>query len=103
MPVERGLGYLAHNAAANLGVSDHAYPPHFFLTGLELRLDHCQCLPTRRGQCQRRWKYKHEADEGNVADDQLRREGEIGELAGVRALEHDHARVVPEFLGQLSV
>ncbi len=103
MPVERGLSDPQHHAAADLGVADHASPAHFLLTGLELRLDHCQRLPAGRGQRQRRWKHQPEADERDVTDHQLRREWKLAELASVHALEHDHARVVAQFLRQLPV
>ena len=38
-----------------------------------------------------------DADEGDVGDEQVRPERKLGQLAGVRALEHRHARVVRSF------
>ena len=70
--------------------------------GLELRLDEDERLPARprEGECGR--QRGTDADERDVARDEVRRERQLGQLARVRALEHGHARVGPQPFVQLS-
>src|SRR5580765_4544756 len=101
-PCEGGLGHVAENAPVHIRVADHAAPPDLLAAGLELRLDENERLPPRLREPERRRKRGANADERDVAGHEIGGKRELGELAGIRALEHGHARVVAQPLVKLA-
>src|SRR5207237_1152125 len=72
-------------------------------SGLELRLHEDERAPARSSEPERRRERLPDRDERDVADDQVRCVRERLELARVRPLEHDHARVGAQARVQLPV
>ncbi len=101
-PEGRG-GDVAEDPPVHLGVADDAAVRHVGLPGLELRLHEHEGVPAGLEQPQHGRNGDPDADEGDVADEQVGRERQLGERAGVRPLEHGHARVVPELRVELPV
>ena len=97
------VGDLAQHARADCRVADDAALADVLAAGLELRLHEHDGLPARRGERSAGGSAIRTRDERHVADDELRRERELGERARVRPLEHDDARVVAQPLVQLPV
>src|SRR3954452_857288 len=100
-PPECCVGDLAHDTLSHLRVAYDASLADVPAPGLELRLDQHARLPAGRREPQHRRKRDPHRDERNVADDQLRREGELGQLARIRLLHHRHAVVGAQLLVQL--
>src|SRR5262245_9975604 len=96
------LHHLAQHPPPDLAVADHA-PPGLSSRRLELWLDEHDGLPTRRREPERGPERLPHADEGDVADDERRRERQLSQLARVRPLEHRHAWVVPDARVQLPI
>src|SRR5437763_15629380 len=69
-PRERRLGHFAHDAPPHLRIP---YPAlrRLSASGLHLRLDEHECLPAGRGERERRRQRLADADEGDVARDEL--------------------------------
>ena len=86
----------------DLRIADHAASADLVAARLELRLDEDERFPTRLREPERRRERDADADERDVAGDEVRRERELGQLAGVRALEHGHARVGAQPLVELA-
>ena len=92
LPRQRGLGDFADDARVHRRVADDA-APDLLATRLELGLDEDDGLPFRRREGDRRREDEAHGDEGDVADDEARRERELRQRARVRALEDGDARV----------
>ena len=101
-PLAGGLGDLVHDAALHCGVAHHPFRD-VGSAGLELRLHEDERLPAGSRESQHRRQGEAHGDERHVADDERRCERELLQEAGVRALEHGHARVVPQSRVQLAV
>src|SRR4030095_4898186 len=71
-PAHACLDHLAQDTAVDLGVADDASLPHFPLSSLELRLDQHERVPAGLHQRQHRRQHETDADEGDVADEQVR-------------------------------
>ena len=85
------------HAPVDVRVADHAAPADLRAAGLELRLDEDERLPARAARAASAGgSAMRTRDERDVAGDELGRERQLGQLAGVRALEHGHARVVAQ-------
>src|SRR5689334_22712511 len=89
-PRRRRIGHLAHDAPPHLVVAHDASLADVGAPGLELRLHEHDRLPARRAEAQDRREREAHRDERDVADRELRREGERVERARVRPLEHSH-------------
>src|SRR5207302_3489408 len=103
LPGERRLGDLADHAPVHGGVANHSALPDFLAAGLELRLDEDERLPARRSESEGGRKRETDADEGDVARDELRRERKLLERPRVRPLQHGHAGIGAEPLVELPV
>ena len=101
-PGESGLGDLAQDPAVNLRVSNDPALPDLLATRFELRLDEHERLPARARESKRGRQRGADADERDVARDEIGRERQGLELARVRALEHGDARVSAEASVQLA-
>src|SRR4051794_7749541 len=99
-PRDRGLGDLAKHARSHGRVTNDALRD-VRAAGLELRLHEDHGHPAASGEAQRRGQRDPHGDEGDVADDQLRRERQLRELACIRLLHDGHALVAAELLVQL--
>src|SRR4029077_12816211 len=75
----------------------------FRSTRLELRLHQHQRFPAGRGECESRRQREANADERDVANDEVGDERKLAELARIRALEDGDTRVGSEPFVQLSV
>src|SRR6187200_749446 len=100
-PREGRFGDIPEHASVDLRIADHAAPPDLLAAGLELRLDEDERLPARLREPERRRQRDADADERDVAGHEVRGERELGQLTGVRALEHGHARIVAQSLVEL--
>src|SRR5829696_3565565 len=101
-PAERRLDGLAEDAGMDGGVADNAFR-RIAAAGLELRLDQHDRLPAGAREGERRRQRLVDADEGHVCDDEVRRVRQLGDLAGVRPLEHGDPRIFADPGVQLSV
>ena len=90
-------------AAVHHRIAHDATPRHIRLPRLELRLDQDERLPAALGEGEDRRQNGPDADEGDVAGDELRRERQLGEVPRVRPLEHRHALVRPHARIELTV
>src|SRR5215831_19223147 len=90
-PRQRRLGQLANDAPSRLRVANDA-AARLAAAGLELRLDEHDSLPSGRRELEQRRQRLPDADERDVADNEVRREREPGDMPRVRPLEHDHPR-----------
>src|SRR5262245_1137421 len=95
-PTDRRLGDVAQNARPRRRVTDDSALADVGAPSLELRLHQHDRLPARRREPQHRRQRHAHRDERHVADDELRRKRQLLERAGVRALQHDHARIVAQ-------
>jgi aminoglycoside 6'-N-acetyltransferase len=102
-PVEGSIDDLAEDTAVDRRVPDDTAPADLVLAGLELRLDEHDGVPARLEQPQHRRQGDPDADEGDVRDEQVGPERQLGELARVRPLHHGDARVAAELRMQLPV
>src|SRR5581483_5513919 len=99
---EQRLGHLVNHAPLHRGVADDALrrvPP----SRLELRLHEHEGLPAGRGEREHGGQRVLCGGEGHIAHHELRRERQLGDVAGVDAFEDDHARVVADLRMQLAV
>src|SRR5262249_45327365 len=102
-PPDQGLdGELADDPPPRLEIPDDS-PARLAAARLELRLHEHDCPPPRRRQLEQRRQRLPHADERDIADDQPRRERELGDMARVRPLEHDNPRVFPNTRVQLAI
>jgi len=101
-PPERRFRDLAHDAPSHLRVA-HDAALHLGPSGLELGLHEHDRFPPGLGESECARQRKPEADERDVADHELRREGKLAELACIRTLEHDHPWIGPQPLVELTV
>src|SRR5262249_20352162 len=92
IPAERGLRSLRKHAAVDFRVP-HDAPAYLRPPGLELRLDEDERTPTRSSEPERRRQRLPDRDEGDVADHEIGRVRELGQLARILALEHGDPRV----------
>src|SRR5579871_246557 len=103
LPAERGLGHLAHDAAADFVVAHDAALAHVLASRLELRLDEDDRLPARRAEPQHGRQRDAHGDERDVADRERGREGKLRQRARVRPLHHRDPRVATKTRMELSV
>src|SRR5439155_16181396 len=94
-PLRRRARDLREHAPPNRTLPDDALR-RLGAARLELRLDEHERLPARRGQRERGRQGGTDADERDVAGDELRRERQFAQLTRVDPLEHGHARVGPQ-------
>ena len=101
---EGRLGDSREHSSARLGSRDDAALADLAAPGLELRLDEHERLPARarRAGAPAAAPSRREMNETSQATSS-RRERQLGQLAGVHALEHGHARVVAQPRVQLAV
>src|SRR5207247_8640008 len=90
-PCQRRFRNLVEDAAPRPGIANDP-AASLAAAGLELRLHENHGLPARRRQLEERRQRLPDADERDVADDELRRERELGDVQCVRTLAHDHPR-----------
>src|SRR5919201_6098449 len=100
---DRGLRHLAQDACVHGWIPDDSSLPDVGAPRLELRLDEHDRLPAPRRQPERRRQGHPHGDERDVADDELRRERQVGQRACIRALEDDDARIATDAFVQLAV
>src|SRR5690606_6944121 len=86
-------------------VPHHATGAESLPSDLELWLDHEQQVGVGGGDPGEGGQDERERDEGEVADDEVDRRGDLGRVEGadVGAFQDAHARVVAKSPGQLSV
>src|SRR4051812_18706788 len=99
-PRRRLLGDLPDDPGPDRRVPDDALAD-VRAARLELRFHEHDRLPARRSEREQRGQCLPHRDERHVADDELRRERELLDLACVRPLHHDDARIAPQPLVKL--
>jgi aminoglycoside 6'-N-acetyltransferase len=102
-PVERGIDDLAKDTAVDRGVADDTAPADLLPARLELRLHEHDGIPPGLEQPQHRRQGDPDADEGDVRDEQVGPERQLGELTRIRPLQHGDARVAAKLRMQLPV
>src|SRR5205807_7877844 len=74
---------------------------HFRSSRFKLRLDEYDGFPPRPCQGEDGGKRDAQADEGDVADDEVRSKRQLVDVTRIRPLEHDDARIAAKLLVQL--
>src|SRR3954447_9370244 len=100
-PRQRFLGDLSGDPGANCGAADAAPLADIRSACLELRLHEDHRLPARSRKLEQRRQCLPNRDERDVADDELRCERELADVARVGFLHDDHARVAPQAFVEL--
>src|SRR5437763_3569290 len=84
-------------------IPNHSTLPHRPFTNFELRFDQGDDVARRAQKIPDPREHQAQGDEGNVDDGEVRRCGELVEVADIDPLQDDHAGVLAKSPGQLSV